>query len=133
MLRNGRKAQMSAWGQSLPKWNVRVTSAFPLIATEERTSRDVSNVPDSDSCSAANRTCSITSSAERKLSEEVRLHLAYRWFCRFDLDDNVPAAAVRVRRANFTRGLNAPAQIQASPLPVLPETGHPDGLEPWRR
>jgi transposase len=28
--------------------------------------------------------------SERKLCEEVRLHLAYRWFCRLDLDDKVP-------------------------------------------
>jgi IS5 family transposase len=27
---------------------------------------------------------------ERKLCEEVELHLAYRWFCRFDLEDKVP-------------------------------------------
>src|ERR1700674_3888570 len=27
---------------------------------------------------------------ERKLCEEVELHLAYRWFCRLDLDDVVP-------------------------------------------
>jgi transposase len=27
---------------------------------------------------------------ERKLYEEVELHLAYRWFCRLDLDDKVP-------------------------------------------
>jgi transposase len=27
---------------------------------------------------------------ERKLCEEVELHLAYRWFCRLDLDDRVP-------------------------------------------
>ena len=26
---------------------------------------------------------------ERKLCEEVELHLAYRWFCRLDLDDRV--------------------------------------------
>jgi hypothetical protein len=32
-------------GQSLPKWDVRATSAFPLLATEERTSPNVSNVP----------------------------------------------------------------------------------------
>jgi transposase len=25
--------------------------------------------------------------SERKLCEEVRLHLAYRWFCRLDLDE----------------------------------------------
>jgi hypothetical protein len=40
-------------GHSLPKWDVRATSAFPLIATEERTSRDVSKVPSSNSCTAA--------------------------------------------------------------------------------
>jgi transposase len=28
--------------------------------------------------------------AERRLCEEVELHLAYRWFCRLDLDDKVP-------------------------------------------
>ena len=28
--------------------------------------------------------------SERKLCEEVGLHLAYRWFCRLDLDDKVP-------------------------------------------
>jgi transposase len=28
--------------------------------------------------------------SERKLCEEVGLHLAYRWFCRLDLDDEVP-------------------------------------------
>jgi transposase len=28
--------------------------------------------------------------SERKLTQEVKLHLAYRWFCRLDLDDKVP-------------------------------------------
>jgi transposase len=28
--------------------------------------------------------------SERKLCEEVRLHLVYRWFCRLDLDDAIP-------------------------------------------
>jgi IS5 family transposase len=28
--------------------------------------------------------------SERKLCEEVELHLAYRWFCRLDLDDKAP-------------------------------------------
>ena len=27
---------------------------------------------------------------ERRLCEEVKLHLAYRWFCNLDLDDRVP-------------------------------------------
>jgi transposase len=28
--------------------------------------------------------------SERRLCEEVKLHLAYRWFCRLDLDDTIP-------------------------------------------
>src|SRR5690348_247924 len=28
--------------------------------------------------------------SERRLCEEVELHLAYRWFCRLDLEDKVP-------------------------------------------
>jgi transposase len=32
--------------------------------------------------------CGIRS--ERKLTQEVELHLAYRWFCKLDLDDKVP-------------------------------------------
>jgi transposase len=28
--------------------------------------------------------------SERKLAQEVELHLAYRWFCKLDLDDKVP-------------------------------------------
>jgi transposase len=28
--------------------------------------------------------------SERRLCDEVQLHLAYRWFCRLDLDDKVP-------------------------------------------
>jgi transposase len=27
---------------------------------------------------------------ERKLCQEVKLHLGYRWFCRLELDDKVP-------------------------------------------
>jgi len=28
--------------------------------------------------------------SERKLCQEVELHLAYRWFCKLDLEDKVP-------------------------------------------
>jgi transposase len=28
--------------------------------------------------------------SERKLTQEVELHLTYRWFCRLDLNDKVP-------------------------------------------
>jgi transposase len=27
---------------------------------------------------------------ERRLCQEVELHLAYRWFCKLDLDDAIP-------------------------------------------
>jgi hypothetical protein len=39
---------MSQLGHSLQKRDVRAMSVLPLIATEERTSRDVSNVPIGD-------------------------------------------------------------------------------------
>src|SRR5713226_1186353 len=41
----GLTEQMPAMGQALPKWDVRARSVFPLIATEDRPSQDVSNVP----------------------------------------------------------------------------------------
>jgi transposase len=28
--------------------------------------------------------------SERRLTQEVELHLAYRWFCKLDLDDEIP-------------------------------------------
>jgi transposase len=28
--------------------------------------------------------------SERRLTQEVELHLAYRWFCKLDLEDEVP-------------------------------------------
>ena len=34
--------------------------------------------------------------SERRLCEEVELHLAYRWFCRLDLEDKVPRL-IRIR------------------------------------
>ncbi len=39
---------MTGLGQLLPKWVIREMSVLPSIATEERTSRDVSNVPIGD-------------------------------------------------------------------------------------
>src|SRR5258706_1489748 len=57
--RDGRVSPMSDLGQSRRFDDVRVTSAFPPIATKERTSRDVSNVPEADITSLH----SITSSA----------------------------------------------------------------------
>src|SRR5262249_35041293 len=40
--------------------------------------------------------------SERKLCEEARLHLAYRWFCRLDLDDAIPHHAT-VAESRLTR------------------------------
>ena len=37
---------------------------------------------------------------ERRLCEEIALHLAYRWFCRLDLDDEVlPKATSRLLKS----------------------------------
>jgi hypothetical protein len=86
---------MPALGQKRKCPGSRGTSVLPSGADIVSLLQQFRLVPNSDIASSH----SITSSAERK-SEEVRLHLAYRWFCRFDLDDNVPAAAVRARRTN---------------------------------
>ena len=47
---------------------------------------------------------------ERRLCEEVELHLAFRWFCRLDLDDSVPDHSTfsvnrhgRFRQSDFFR------------------------------
>ena len=48
---------MSAVGQSLPKWGVGVTSAFPPLATERRTLQEVRFVPATDSCAATKHQC----------------------------------------------------------------------------
>ena len=37
--------------------------------------------------------------SERRLCEEVELHLAYRWFCRLDLDDQVPDHSTSIAMA----------------------------------
>jgi len=37
--------------------------------------------------------------SERRLCEEVDLHLAYRWFCRLDLDDQVPDHSTSIAMA----------------------------------
>ena len=40
--------------------------------------------------------------SERRLTQEVELHLAYRWFCRLDLDDKVPHTTRPFRRTGCT-------------------------------
>ncbi len=39
--------------------------------------------------------------SERRLEEEVRLNLAYRWFCGFELDEALEASALSVIYGNF--------------------------------
>src|SRR3954452_16125542 len=52
--------------------------------------------------------------SERKLCEEVMLHLAYRWFCRLDLDDTVPHhSTFSENRLNRFRESDIPRHIFA--------------------
>jgi hypothetical protein len=60
---------MSEMGQSLPKWAIRATSAFPPIATIERTSRHVSNLPNSDISHAHSSTSSAPGEQNRRQAE----------------------------------------------------------------
>ena len=72
---------------------------------------------------------------ERRLCEEVELHLAFRWFCRLDLDDSVPDHSTfsvnrhgRFRQSDFFRHVFErwfePAWMQAwsraKALPSMP-------------
>ena len=38
--------------------------------------------------------------SERKLCQEVALHLAYRWFCKLDLDDEGEGSVLNVAKGN---------------------------------
>jgi len=46
--------------------------------------------------------------SERKLTQEVELHLAYRWFCRLDLNDRIP------HHSTFSEN-----RLRKAPLPSL--------------
>src|ERR1043165_3664409 len=46
--------------------------------------------------------------SERRLCEEVRLNLAYRWFCRLDLADAIPAHSTLSRTDPAARWTAAP-------------------------
>src|ERR671911_2488342 len=51
--------------------------------------------------------------SERRLCEEVELHLAYRWFCRLDLDDKVPDhSTFSVNRHGRPRERHLPADLR---------------------
>ena len=62
--------------------------------------------------------------SERRLCEEVEMHLAYRWFCRLDLDDRVPDHSTfsvnrhgRFRNSNIFRHLFEACLLYTSPSP----------------
>jgi transposase len=64
---------------------------------------------------------------ERKLCEEVELHLAYRWFCRLDLEDKVPDHSTfsvnrhgRFRDSDLLRQVWTPAWSREKALPWMP-------------
>ena len=60
---------------------------------------------------------------ERRLCEEVELHLAYRWFCRLDLDDKLPARAGDGRQGRA--GDVAGDLSGGAPHAAAPPRGHP--------
>src|SRR6266436_10127362 len=66
---------------------------------------------------------------ERRLCEEVELHLAYRWFCRLDLDDKVPDHSTfsvnrhgRFRDSNILRHV---FEADARPFHLQHRLAHP--------
>jgi transposase len=59
--------------------------------------------------------------SERKLTQEVELHLAYRWFCRLDLDDRVPHHSTFAHET--TRLTRFDIEARATRLPRRPAQG----------
>jgi hypothetical protein len=80
---------MSQMGQSLPVQALRATSGLPPLATELRTSRDVSNVPATDSCTAA-----IGNLLDQLVGaqDEVRRDLEADFLCGYQIDDKLELA-----------------------------------------
>ena len=70
--------------------------------------------------------------SERKLTQEVELHLAYRWFCMLDLNDKVPHHSTfsenrlhRFRQSDVFRRISAKA-ISSSETSSLSDEGLSD-------
>jgi transposase len=62
--------------------------------------------------------------SERRLCEEVELHLAYRWFCHLDLDDKVPDhSTFSVNRHGRFRASDAFRQVFEAVVRVCMEAG----------
>src|SRR6202142_1261808 len=61
---------------------------------------------------------------ERRLCEEVELHLAYRWFCHLDLDDKVPDhSTFSVNRHGRFRASDAFRQVFEAVVRACMEAG----------
>ena len=75
---------------------------------------------------------------ERKLCEEVELHLAYRWFCRLDLDDKVPdhstIGPVRgISVASISKASMHPKEYKFQRRGASIAAGHAHHLKQFRR
>src|SRR5712692_11442728 len=91
---------MSVQGQSLPKWVIRDTSAYPPIATAERTLRDVSSVP---------------------LTEVVHFHsitLSARAITLSGMGRPSAAAVLRFRASSKTTGCSTGNSAGSAPLKI---------------
>jgi transposase-like protein DUF772 len=78
--------------------------------------------------------------SERKLCEEVRLHLAYRWFCRLDLNDAVSHHSTfsenrlnRFRESDILRHIFERVVIAAMGMGLVKGRGLPWMRVSWRR
>ena len=67
--------------------------------------------------------------SERKLAQEVELHLAYRWFCRLDLDDKVSRhSTFSENRPHRFRKSDVLRHMQRDTLETIMEAKIPEGL-----
>ena len=76
--------------------------------------------------------------SERRLAEEVRLNIAYRWFAGYNLDEETPDHSVFLKSPHALRPRPLPARVQGGALPLYrgrPRKGgrYPGGLYAHRR
>jgi transposase len=69
---------------------------------------------------------------ERRLCEEVKLHLAYRWFCKLDLDDKVPHHSTFSinRLERFREHSPTPSSLVSTNAPVIPSASRAPASAP---
>src|ERR1700738_4453920 len=72
--------------------------------------------------------------SERRLCEEVKLHLAYRWFCRLDLNDAIPHHSTfsenrlnRFRESDILRNIFVRVVMAAMGMGLVND----EGFAPW--